>query len=379
MSIYVVLKPGDAVVYRWPADIPVAQVYRGLPFKLNVATAGIRAASSDRYNPMSSGYVCRYQIYPCPKYAAIWQSDCNSCEREAEPMIARKSMRFLAKMVKNRPLDILPSIHRRAIEALTTAPTDGLATTYFGDVRFDVDMSLHAITRKYYYQTHEMFLNAIFRKFLKEGDTFIDIGANMGYWSALAAARVGKFGQVHAFEPVPVFFNNVRRLATNNPSYRIFPNNSACGSEPGRIEMAVVTPTKENYSNFDTNIGSSSALPGFLNHASELINKIQVPVLTLDSYMADNKIAPDKIGLIKIDVEGYESFCLDGMESLLRSTQRKVPILCEVLTDTKRHELLDAKHIIARMKGHGYEVFDATTLAPIDVETIGHEENILCI
>jgi FkbM family methyltransferase len=294
-------------------------------------------------------------------------------------MIARKSLRFLAKMTRHRPLDVLPSIHRRAIEALTTAPTDGLATTYFKDVRFDVDMSLHAITRKYYYQTHEMFLNAIFRKFLKPGDTFIDIGANMGYWSALGAARVGKSGAVHAFEPVPTFYDNVRRLAANNPSYRIIANNSACGSAAGCIEMAVVTPTKENYSNFDTNIGSSSALPGFLAHASELTNKIEVPVLTLDGYMADNEISPGKVGLIKIDVEGYESFCLDGMERLLRLAERKVPILCEVLTDTERHALLDARHIIARMKSHGYQVLDATTLAPIDIHSIGHEENILCV
>jgi FkbM family methyltransferase len=184
---------------------------------------------------------------------------------------------------------------------------------------------------------------------------------------------------VHAFEPVPAFFSNVRRLAANNPSYRIFANNSACGSEPGHVEMAVVTPTKENYSNFNTNIGSSSALPGVLDHASELTDTIRVSVLTLDNYLADKAIAPDKIGLIKIDVEGYESFCLDGMESLLRTSRRKVPILCEVLTDTDRHKLLDARRIVSRMRDHGYEVLDATTLAPIDVQTIGHEENILCV
>jgi FkbM family methyltransferase len=287
-------------------------------------------------------------------------------------------MHFLRKMAWHRPFDLIPAVRRRLREELSSPPS-GMATTWFKDVRFDVDTSLHAITRKYYFQTHEMFLDAIFRKYLPAGSTFIDVGANMGYWSAKAASLVGKSGAVHSFEPVPPFFVSVHRLAASNPKHNIYANNLACGAQAGQIEMAVVVPDAANYSNFDTNIGSSSALPGFLAHEPTLTQKTIVNVIRLDDYIQENNIDLGRVGLIKIDVEGYESFCLDGMKNTLSKQGKKVPILCEVLTDTARSEFLDARKIIERMCGHGYRVLDATTLQPIDVATIEHEENILCV
>lgn len=285
---------------------------------------------------------------------------------------------FIRKMARYRPADLVPSIGRRALESLSRPP-EGLATTWFRGVRFDVDTSMHAIARKYFFQTHEMFLNAIFRRHLKPGQVFVDVGANMGYWSARAASLVGLSGAVHAFEPVPAFFESVRLLAANNPAYNIRANNLACGAEAGEIEMAVVVPDRTNYFNFDTNIGSSSVLPGFLAHEPTLTRRITVGITRLDDYLDEEGVDLDAVGLIKIDVEGYESYCLDGMARVLSKPGRKVPLLCEVLTDTSRSEFLDARKIVRRMEGHGYRVLDATTLQPIDVTTLHHEENILCV
>ncbi len=121
---------------------------------------------------------------------------------------------------------------------------------------------------------------------------------------------MGQSGEVHAFEPVPQYFVFVRRLAELNPSYRVFANRMACGARSGSSTMAVVGPRAENFVNYDTNIGSSSLAAGFLDHARELTENITVKVTAFDDYVHEREIDLDRIGLTKIDVEGFEAAVL---------------------------------------------------------------------
>ena len=293
-------------------------------------------------------------------------------------MIARKSTRFLLKYASSDPLKLASIVRRRAIEQFKTPPS-GLATARFNGVHYEIDMSLHRLMKKYFFHTHEMFLERIFKRCLAPGKTFVDIGANCGYWSAHSLSLVGQSGEVHAFEPVPQYFTFVRRLAELNPGHRMFANQVACGAGSGPVTMAVVAPRAENFDNFDTNIGSSSLAAGFLDHASDLTENITVEVIAFDSYVRDRKIDLDRVGLIKIDVEGFEAEVFDGMQGVLAKSGRKVPILCEVLTDLDRPKPLDGRRIIERLEGCGYRCLDATHLRPIDRDALGFEENILCL
>jgi FkbM family methyltransferase len=293
-------------------------------------------------------------------------------------MIAAKTARFLLKYASSDPLKLADIVRRRAIEQFTTPPTR-LATTRFAGVNYEIDMSLHRMMRKYYFHTHEMFLERIFDRCLKPGQTFVDIGANCGYWSAYALSRVGEIGAVHAFEPVPHYFAFVQRLAELNPRYRVTANRLACGAGPGEFRMAAVLPRAENFDNYDTNIGSSSLAAGFLDHASGLTDTIDVKVVAFDDYVRDKAIDLDRVGLIKIDVEGFEAAVFDGMQGVLAKPGRKVPILCEILTDLARPEPLDGRRIIARLEDCGYRCLDATHLRGIDRARLGFEENILCV
>ena len=293
-------------------------------------------------------------------------------------MISRKTAHFFGNVLRTRPFDLPDMVVRRAIEAVSTPPT-GLARTRFGDVRFDVDMDLHALARKYYFHTHEMFLETVFRRMLKPGSIFVDIGANLGYWSAFAAALVGRSGEVHAFEPAPHLYPSLERLKAANPDYHIVPRNAACGAARGSIPMAIVRPTAANFDNFDTNIGSNSVLPGFLDHARGLTETIDVDMIRFDDHVAEVGLDLDRVGLIKIDVEGYESFCLDGMTDVLGRSGRRVPILCEVLTDPARSPWLDGQAVIDRFRRTGYTCLDASSLKPIDDTALAFEENLLCL
>jgi hypothetical protein len=161
-------------------------------------------------------------------------------------MIAPKTARFLLKYASSDPLKLADIVRRRAIEQFRTAPTD-LAATHFNGVHYEIDMSLHRVMEKYFFHTHEMFLERIFERCLAAGKTFVDIGTNCGYWSAHGLSLVGQSGEVHAFEPVPQYLVFVRRLAELNPGYRLIANQIACGAWSGNSTMAVVGPPRGEF------------------------------------------------------------------------------------------------------------------------------------
>src|ERR1700738_2286651 len=135
-------------------------------------------------------------------------------------MIAPKTTRFLLKYASSDPLTLADIGRRRAIEQFRTPPT-GLATTRFNGVHYEIDMSLHRVMKKYFFHTHEMFLERIFKRYLAPGKLFVDVGANCGYWPAYTLSLVGQSGKLPAFEPVPQYFAFVRRLAGSHPGYPV--------------------------------------------------------------------------------------------------------------------------------------------------------------
>jgi len=291
-------------------------------------------------------------------------------------MIAAKSVRFFLRYLVSDPLRLPDLVRRRAIEEFSSLPR-GTRLTKFGDVQYEIDLSIHRLMAKYFFHTHEMYLERIFDRYLTADSVFVDVGANCGYWSAYALSRLGPGGQVHAFEPVPEYFTFLLRLAELNPDYDMNANNVACGAREDRLQMAVVRPSTQNFDNFDTNIGSSSICPGFLDHAKCITDVVEVDVIAFDDYLLDRNIDIDRIGLIKIDVEGAESQVLDGMQRLLSKPGRKVPILCEILTDLNRTEPLDGSQIISRLEDFGYRCVNAIDMRPFDTSKLNFEENVL--
>ena len=83
-------------------------------------------------------------------------------------------------------------------------------------------------------------------------------------------------------------------------------NRAACGARRGSFSMTVVLPRADNFDNYNTNIGSSSLAAGFLDHVRDLTDNITVEVVAFDDYVREHAIDLDRIGLIKIDVEGFE-------------------------------------------------------------------------
>jgi FkbM family methyltransferase len=150
---------------------------------------------------------------------------------------------------------------------------------------------------------YELDTARVLRRLLRPGDTFIDGGANIGYFTLLAAKAVGPRGGVHAFEPQP---ENRRRLAdhaaANGLADIITIHPVALSDKPGAVEL-------HTYANPAANHGQSTMfiLPGTETRS------VRVETVRLDDYLPD--AAPR---LIKLDIEGAEPLAISGMVQMLR-------------------------------------------------------------
>lgn len=185
-------------------------------------------------------------------------------------------------------------------------------------VKFYFDFVRYPVAKKMYMGAYEIGVCEALKHYLTIGDTYVDVGANIGYTTALGAGLVGKTGHVYSFEPLPEYFTCLKSMAEDNLQYDIHPLQVALGDAKGFLTM--------NVSNRE-NMGSSTALKGFLPQQFQA-GTITVPVIRLDSYIAENNIKD--ITLIKIDVEGSEFPVLKGLENFLLKGGKLPYIICEV-------------------------------------------------
>lgn len=191
-------------------------------------------------------------------------------------------------------------------------------TRKIGGIKFDYDFLIDPFVADMHFGTYEPAIVAVIRKILKKGGTFIDVGANIGYITAIAAAAVGKTGRVHSFEPVPQFYSRLEMLARSNPGYYIYPNRCAVGENRGKGTIDVTNLR---------NIGWNTMVPGFMRDDTRK-ERIDVDVISLSDYFESRAI--EDVSLIKIDTEGYEFPVLKGLARYFSSTTRRPPIICEI-------------------------------------------------
>ncbi len=196
------------------------------------------------------------------------------------------------------------------------------------------------------------------RRYLNAGDTFVDVGANFGYFTALAADLVNRGGVVHAIEPVPDYADRLIRLTQLNQGrdIRVYP--AAAGDFSGTIDLFV---------NVGDNLGVNSVVRAAVPDPGPAI---RVPVLELASILD----AP--VHLIKIDVEGFEVQVLRGLSQCLESIGRP-PILCEVNPEHYVELGVGIADLALWLDKHDYAARDVLRRREIRIETITGLRDVL--
>ena len=183
---------------------------------------------------------------------------------------------------------------------------------------------------------------AYFASVLGPGRVFVDIGANHGYFSVLAAALVGEGGRVVAFEPNPKIFRQLRtHIGLNGFGDRVTLLPSALADTPGEARLFLSQDV--------TNSGLSSLTPASEHLVSGDLSEartVSVPVDTFDRWFASSGLS--RVDLMKIDVEGAEGLVLRGMSAALRADAIGA-IICETAWDGPAHRALCEAGFGARM------------------------------
>lgn len=136
---------------------------------------------------------------------------------------------------------------------------------------------------------------------LRPGDTFVDVGANVGYYTLIAARVVGSEGRVFAFEPDPEAAALLERSVLLNGFENVVLERKAVSNEPGSIRLYLAEKNKGDHRIYPT---------------EEPRDFIEVEAVTLDDYFAND---PGRIDFVKIDVQGADLAVLEGMSGLIEA------------------------------------------------------------
>lgn len=184
---------------------------------------------------------------------------------------------------------------------------------------------------------------SFFEAFLRSGDCFLDVGANVGFYALAAARLIGRSGNVHAFEPCSQTFQRLLDNVRLNQLENLSCHQVALSHENARAEL---TLTRNGFDAWN-----SLGRP----YMGEADDRETVSTITLDSFVREHGLA-GRIAAIKIDVEGWEHHVLAGAEKLLGAAD--APLLCIEFTE-EAAQLADSSctELYRKLEHLGYSMF----------------------
>ena len=174
-------------------------------------------------------------------------------------------------------------------------------------------------------------------RYLRSGDTAIDIGANIGVYALWISRFLGQNGTLVAFEPVTETFLRLSEQVFRNGLDRIVLERRAVTSVSGSMR---ITTGKDMENHVLMNAAASDG--------GEVVESV-----TLDEYIRSTSI--QEVHFLKIDVEGAEPLVLDGADTLLR--QKRIAVIqLEVGAHWKRYGR-DLASMAETLRQYGYTPF----------------------
>jgi FkbM family methyltransferase len=239
----------------------------------------------------------------------------------------------------------LPAGRYRVMDLLSRRPAPPFVARLPGSrlgLRFECDVR-NALAREVFFTgRYEPQETCLIQALLGPGDTFLDVGAHWGYFSLLAAERVGRGGRVLAVEADPRIYALLSRNAQLNALPQLELLHVAAAARAGTV-------TLEGYDEAQSNWGISRVVEG---PASD--GRFEVPARALDEVLEERGMR--EVQLVKMDIEGAETFALAGMARGL-AERRYRRLLLELHPRQLAEHGTDAAALCAELFRAGYSAW----------------------
>ncbi len=203
----------------------------------------------------------------------------------------------------------------------------------FFDSKFYCNLNDHIEKYIFWYRAYEETESKWLLNTLSTPVTFIDIGANIGYYSILVAGQNGQ-NNVYAFEPSAKNFERLTNNINLNKLQNIITVNKAIGNKNEAVKL---------YHTEDNNAGMHT-----LNAQNNIYETVQQ--IILDEWVTQQNIGA--INYIKMDIEGAEMQALQGMQHIL--TTQKPTLLIEIANEHLSRFNTNSAAIHAFLQQFGY-------------------------
>lgn len=209
----------------------------------------------------------------------------------------------------------------------------------------DLDLTEY-VQRRIFYGSFEPAEARLLRRFLRPGDRVLDVGANVGYFTLIAARAVGASGAVVAVEPVEANADALDRNVAVNGFTNVTTRRVAVDAVDGTVDVGLADEP------FARERGQD-ATSGHYTVGGALLSR-RVPSVTLDRLSAD--FSPGRpVRLVKIDVEGMEERALEGFRATLGSSPPDA-IMMEANAASLRSHGASDRAIRAVLRSSGYRL-----------------------
>ena len=178
---------------------------------------------------------------------------------------------------------------------------------------------------------------------LRPGMTFLDVGAQLGYFTLLAAQIVGEKGQVHSFEPTPRTFEILKTNTELKSNVHL--TQVAVSSESG---IATLNDYGPRFSAFNSIY--KAKLPN--QSGTSKSSSFQAPTISIDEYVIQNKLTPN---FVKIDAENSDYEILIGMKETLDQFQ---PVISVEVGDMDIDDVRPSKDIVQLLLHKKYRPYE---------------------
>jgi len=184
---------------------------------------------------------------------------------------------------------------------------------------------------------------------LQNGSIFMDLGANIGFYTLLAGKIVGLSGKVYSFEPTPTTRDFLlKNVLENNLSDIVSVEGYAISDCSGTATFA---------------LGNQSECNAITKSAERKESCITVPTVSIDEYCKANRIV--RLNVIKMDIEGQELKAISGMREI-NKTSPDLKLIFEFHAVNVKNNNQKAKDFFEMLISYGFTKFTALLTDPIE-------------